>query len=151
MIRDRNTGQLFFESEWRNWLRENGGPSFDQLTPDIIEQLNADPVFEGPQPTLTRYQTSAMQGAIQVEGKWYTNWVAVDMGDEAKAALDIRQAEAVRSDRNRRLQETDWEVVRAIESGNSVSQELSTYRQALRDIPLQSGFPWEVDWPTNRL
>jgi hypothetical protein len=24
----------------------------------------------------------------------------------------------------------------------------ATYRQALRDVPSQAGFPWEVQWPT---
>jgi hypothetical protein len=26
-------------------------------------------------------------------------------------------------------------------------EEWAVYRQALRDIPEQPGFPWEVEWP----
>ena len=55
------------------------------------------------------------------------------------------QAEdAVRNQRNRLLQETDWMAL----SDNTMTQEWSTYRQALRDLTTQEGFPYSVEWPT---
>lgn len=149
MIRDRKSGTLFYEDEWRRWLKENNGPSFDQVTPEILELLDADPVFEGPQPLLTRYQVSNMIGAIQKEdGKWYTNWIAIDIDDDAKIALDERVAESVRIERNNRLSETDWVVIKALETNSPLSPEWISYRQALRDITQQSGFPWNIVWPS---
>lgn len=149
MIRDRKTGRLFYEDEWRRWLKENNGPSFDQVTPEILEILDADPVFEGPQPLLTRYQVSNMIGAIQKEDdKWYTNWIAIDIDDNAKIALDERVAESVRIERNNRLSETDWVVIKALETNSPLSPEWISYRQALRDITQQSGFPWDIIWPS---
>lgn len=149
MIRDRKTGRLFYEDEWRRWLKENNGPSFDQVTPEILELLDADSVFEGPQPLLTRYQVSNMIGAIQKEdGKWYTNWIAIDIDDDAKIALDERVAESVRIERNNRLSETDWVVIKALETNSPLSTEWISYRQALRDITQQSGFPWNIVWPS---
>lgn len=146
MIRDRNTGQVFFEEEWRSWLLANGGPSFDQITPEIIDACGADPVFEGPTPTLTRYQTAAQQGVVQqTDGHWYTNWVAVDMDADARAAADARQADAVRADRNGRLASCDW--TQLADAPVDTAAWLS-YRAALRDVPAQAGFPWEVTWPT---
>lgn len=146
MIRDRKTGQTFFEAEWRAWLLANGGPSFEQLTPEVMEACGADPVFEGPQPTLTRYQTAAQQGVVKkADGHWYTNWVAVDMDADAKAAADARQADAVRSDRNGRLASCDWTQLADAPVDTAA---WSSYRAALRDVPAQAGFPWDVTWPT---
>ena len=49
----------------------------------------------------------------------------------------------MRSIRNRLLTETDWMA----SSDYTMSDEWKTYRQALRDLPSQSGFP-DVDFPT---
>lgn len=48
------------------------------------------------------------------------------------------------------LQESDWtDTVSAVERlGESKYQEWQTYRQTLRDIPQQSGFPLNVIYPT---
>ena len=55
------------------------------------------------------------------------------------------QAEdAVRNQRNRLLQDTDWMAL----SDNTMSPAWATYRQALRDITEQTGFPYSVNWPT---
>jgi len=146
MVRDRTTSQVFYEAEWRAWLLANGGPSFDQITPEVMQACGADPVFEGQQPTLTRYQTAAMQGVVkQSDGNWYTNWIAVDMDEAAKAAADARQGDAVRQDRNARLSESDWTQ---LADAPVDAAAWSAYRAALRDVPQQEGFPWDVTWPT---
>jgi len=51
---------------------------------------------------------------------------------------------AVRNRRDRLLAETDWMAL----SDVTMSSEMTTYRQALRDIPSQAGFPFSVTWPT---
>lgn len=49
------------------------------------------------------------------------------------------------SDRNQRLSESDWTQI----ADSQVNKEAwATYRQALRDIPAQEGFPWNVVWPS---
>lgn len=132
-IRLKSNGQVMYLSELQAQMPNVSGP------------LTAlyDPVFEGPQPTLTRYQVAAQQGVVQIGGKWHTNWVAVDMADDAKAALDAQQAAGVRTDRDNRLAATDWRF----RSDMTTSQEWKDYCQALRDVPAQAGFPWDVQWP----
>ena len=49
----------------------------------------------------------------------------------------------VRYERNRFLEETD----RFALQDRTMSQEMIDYRQALRDVPQQEGFPHEVIWP----
>ena len=48
----------------------------------------------------------------------------------------IREAwAALRTERDRRLAETDWVVARAYERGEPVPEAWAAYRQALRDLP----------------
>ena len=56
-------------------------------------------------------------------------------------------AEEVRAQRDSLLLKTDWIVVRAQEVGDEIPEGWSQYRQALRDIPEQIGFPADVQWP----
>jgi hypothetical protein len=69
------------------------------------------------------------------------------LDDEAKAAKDAEQAKSVRQSRDDKLKETDWMVIRSAETSVALAAEWATYRQALRDITAQAGFPWEVTWP----
>jgi hypothetical protein len=54
------------------------------------------------------------------------------------------KADAARSERDDLLAETDWTA----NSDVTMSAEMATYRQALRDITDQAGFPESIDWPT---
>ena len=69
-----------------------------------------------------------------VDGVWVQGYASV--------ALDADEARTLR---NELLAKTDW-------AGNSdvvMSDELTAYRSALRDVPQQSGFPSALTWPTN--
>lgn len=56
-------------------------------------------------------------------------------------------AAELRIERNAELSGTDHVVIRAIERGESVAEVWQAYRQALRDLPAQEGFPDSVQWP----
>lgn len=60
-------------------------------------------------------------------------------------AVDERLAIEVRQERNRLLTATDFH---ALSDSPAMSSEMQTYRQSLRDVPSQSGFPSSVTWPT---
>jgi hypothetical protein len=53
-------------------------------------------------------------------------------------------AREARNERNLKLAETDWRA----SSDLTLPTEWANYRQALRDIPSQSGFPNTITWPT---
>jgi hypothetical protein len=144
-IRIRSTGQVMYEDEFRRWAKDNDGPSWQATTPEVLEALGADPVFEGPQPaTSGPYEYVTRQGVEQQsDGKWYTKYVVQTLDDEGKAAKDIEISKNMRDDRNRRLSETDWRF----RSDMTPSQEWKDYCQALRDLPAQAGFPHNVTWP----
>lgn len=64
--------------------------------------------------------------------------------EDTTAALEVRKEEA-RDERNRLLAMTDWE---ALSDSPTMSTAMQNYRQALRDVPSQSGFPDNITWPT---
>tara|TARA_B100000035_G_scaffold177605_1_gene151444 strand:- start:53 stop:484 length:432 start_codon:yes stop_codon:yes gene_type:complete len=62
----------------------------------------------------------------------------------------ITQMQSLREYRDQKLSESDWMVVKASESGGSISTAWSNYRQALRDLPSHSRAPnrfLTADWP----
>lgn len=56
----------------------------------------------------------------------------------------IKLSEEIRVERNALLAETDWWAV----SDRTMTQAETDYRQALRDVPQQDGFPVNITWPT---
>ena len=50
-------------------------------------------------------------------------------------AAPARALADLRSKRNRLLQSSDWEIMQELEKGNAISDDMKTYRQALRDLP----------------
>lgn len=54
----------------------------------------------------------------------------------------------VRAERNIKLQETDWVVTKASETGVAVSNDWKTYRQALRDLPATQTDVDNIIYPT---
>jgi hypothetical protein len=139
------SGQVMYEAEFRAYTLANGGPTWGTTTPEVLAELGASVVLEGPQASPTRYQTAYRNGVEEIDGKWYTKYSVADMDDEAKTAKDAEQAKSVRTTRDEKLKDSDWSQVADAPVDKTV---WATYRQALRDVPTQSGFPWEVTWPT---
>ena len=144
-IRIRETGAVMYEAELRSYLKANDGPSYDQLTPEVMEAIGVDPVFEGPQAQPTRYQVAFADGVEQIEGKWYTKYSVTNMDVDAITAKDAEQAASVRTQRGEKLKDSDWTQVADAPVDQAA---LAVYRQALRDITGQEGVPWTIDWPT---
>jgi hypothetical protein len=59
---------------------------------------------------------------------------------------DEQKSLEVRAERNTKLTASDWTQGKDIP--DNVSSSWAVYRQALRDITSQAGFPWSVQWPT---
>jgi hypothetical protein len=59
-----------------------------------------------------------------------------------------QQTAYVKNKRDIYLSESDWTVVKAIDTNTPIPTEWQTYRQELRDISQQSGYPFNVVWPT---
>ena len=156
-VRIRTTGQVMYESEFHALHPNTSMPQ--QLSEELLNDFGADVVFEGPQASGgTVYQYSQSQGVEQIEGKWYTKYVlgpvftdgettAAEQEAAYKAAKDADQAKSVRATRDSKLAESDWRVIKAAETSTTLDAAWATYRQALRDVTGQEGFPWTITWP----
>ena len=56
-------------------------------------------------------------------------------------------AEEARTERNKLLEESDWTQVLDAPIDAETREAYRVYRQALRDIPEQEGFPGTITWP----
>lgn len=86
-----------------------------------------------------------------VEGKnrvWDgTSWSQVDapVVPTPPAVTPPTPAQIVRSERNGKLMDSDWTQLPDVPLATKALW--ATYRQALRDVPQQSGFPTTFTWP----
>ena len=165
-IRIRETGAVMFWNEFRGLLLAQNPGELITVAPQTEEWLDAhgaDVVFEGPQATGgTVYQYSQRSGVEQAGGKWYTKYIlgpiftdlpatdfqpaqtAAEQEAAYKARKDAEQATSIRSSRNDKLKDCDWTQL----ADSPVDKATwAAYRQALRDISAQAGFPWTIDWP----
>jgi hypothetical protein len=77
-------------------------------------------------------------------GRYREKVMSAEEQAAATAAKDAIQAANVRQQRNEKLSASDWTQV----ADAPVDQAAwAAYRQALRDITAQAGFPWTIDWP----
>jgi hypothetical protein len=153
-IRIKETGAVVLEQGFRAMHPNTSMPQ--QLTEELINELGGDVVFEGPQASGgTVYQYNQAAGVEQIGGKWYTKYIlgpvftdgettAVEQEAAYKAAKDATQAASVRQERSDKLADCDWTQVDDSPVDKAV---WATYRQALRDITDQAGFPWTITWP----
>jgi hypothetical protein len=103
--------------------------------------------------TITNYDYSMKytEGMpIYVDNVWKQNWIATPLADEEKQEQYQYVSYRVREQRNKLLRESDvWVVAdRWATYTDTEKTKYSTYRQQLRDVPLQPGFPYSVIWPT---
>ena len=159
-LRNQSTGAVITDRQFRD---SNSNVSFPRvLTSEILTEYGYDPILEGAQATVTPpYETSQRAGIEEVNGQWFTKYVVgptfTDTTDEDgnvttaaqneaayRQRIDEEAAKRVRDARNKRLAETDWTQ---LVDAPLDSTPWATYRQALRDITSQPGFPHNVTWP----
>ena len=81
-------------------------------------------------------------GIEEINGKWYTKY---SIRQQDKKQIDYHQAENIRNRRDTLIKESDWRAV----CDRQLEPEWKEYRQALRDITEQEGFPHDVEWPVD--
>lgn len=116
-------------------------------TPQELSGANIVPVvvFTGQFP-VDGYQY-AIEIRQQEDGSWAQVMVQVEITQEQYLNNVAVQAQAVKADRDRMLASTDWIVTKNTEEGTPVPQAWKDFRQALRDVPTQAGFPFSIQWP----
>jgi len=90
---------------------------------------------------------------------WGTTWESIHLPEEyekppkeefeakLQELIDAQPLEELRTERNKRLAECDWVVIRATSTDTPVPEEWKTYMQALRDLPSTTEDPANPVWP----
>jgi len=159
-FRVRSSGEVKNQGEIR---KLNPNVSLPKVwNSNVYETLGIDPVFETPKPDTTGDYKVVVRNGVEQDSNnnWVQAWVERDMFSDTtedgvtttkaehetayQARLDADAADSVRAERETKLKESDWMAL----SDVTMTAEWSTYRQALRDVPEQAGFPHTVTWPT---
>ena len=79
-----------------------------------------------------------------VDGAWVLGWSVQTLGQAEQDERRAQQSASIRAERNRKLSESDWTQLADAQVDKDA---WAVYRQALRDVPSQDGFPDTIMWP----
>ena len=113
---------------------------------EVLASFNVQRVFFSAQPEITNTEVLEENTPVFDAGaqRWTQSWSVRNLTDEELASRNDAQAARIRADRDKRLADTDWTQVADAQVDKAV---WASYRQALRDVPAQAGFPHDVTWP----
>ena len=114
-----------------------GGPNADFLTENNVVEL-----VENLSYTTPTQKISNVDAYVQ-DGKAYNVRVENTTAEEQTALTDQKWI-AIRLERDRRLQITDWRA----SSDLTLSDDWKNYRNELRQIPQTQTDPYNIAWPT---
>jgi len=140
-FRIRETGEVISDSEFRLRHKHTSFPRI--IDEPLQEEFGIDQIFDGPQNQgPPPYSYTYRDGIEEIDGRWYTKYT---IGERDREEIDNQQAKSIRNQRNNLIKESDWRAV----SDRKLEPEWKEYRQALRDISKQEGFPHDVKWPVD--
>lgn len=102
-------------------------------------------VEDVPQPQVDHTKVVTEGDLELAAGKWRRVWIISDAPADVLAERTQTKATGVRAERNGRLSRCDW--TQLSDSPGATRAAYVQYRQTLRDVPQQAGFPWNVTWP----
>lgn len=145
-VKIKNGAVEKFPYGWLELMQDNPNTSFPEVPVDsVFAHFGVHPVTLLEIPSGFDSVTHDISPAEPklINGAWVQGWniTASDDGVVAQRISDL--AQSARSEREYRLQQTDWMAL----SDSLLAPEWVAYRQALRDITLQEGFPRSVIWP----
>ena len=114
---------------------------------ELREAFDVVEVQENPQPDFNVQTHKCIGKNPELKNGTYTQkWETKTKTSAEKTQDDSDQWAKVRNQRNQKLTDSDWQMVKALETGEDAS-DLRTYRQKLRDIPQDQNDPFSISWP----
>jgi hypothetical protein len=146
LIRVRDTGAVMYEPEFRTYMSQTTGASWNQTTDAILNELGADPVLNGPYPSCGTYQYVISGPVIEQDGAWFTSFIVEDMDAEQIAAKNTELAANNKTTAVNLLNATDWTSIADVadpEKSNPYlmnQAEFISYRSTVRNIAVNPTF-----------
>jgi len=124
----------------------------DRLVADDIIALdmnsaNAQVITTDTLPADWRDYACTWNGTAVVKGVSHLQMMQENDPDRYAEVLED-YASTARTKRDKLLLDCDWVAVKSFETSTDIPAAFTTYRQALRDITAQTGFPLTIEWPT---
>ena len=114
---------------------------------ELREAFDVVEVQENPQPDFNAQTHQCIEATPELKnGNWTQAWETKAKTADQKTQADSDQWAEIRNQRNQKLQESDWQMVKALETGEDAG-DLRIYRQKLRDIPQDQTDPFSITWP----
>jgi len=122
--------------------RDNPQVSFPKNIPDaVLADYGVYPLRVFSEVTFDPNTHCSKQSQIvQVDGEWQLSYVVEPLPQETVE-------ETMRAKRNKLLADSDWIVAKFYDQQEAIPENWAAYRQALRDVTLQPGFPYHITWP----
>jgi hypothetical protein len=126
--------------------RDNPGTSFPAvLSKQTLTEWDVFPVIDKLAPNYNQATENCNQvNPTLISGQWVMTWVVTAATPEEIAERTKQKAAEVRQQRNSLLSACDWTQ---LPDALVPAAPWTTYRQELRNVPAQVGFPWDVVWP----
>lgn len=125
--------------------KDNRNVSFPKVMSDeVLAQFNMVKVAPTERPADDHTKNFTVTAA-QVNGAWVEKWVSTSATQDEITERTFNKAAQVRAERDALLAATDYTQL-ADAPGDATAW--ATYREALRNLPTRSGFPWTMTWPT---
>lgn len=124
--------------------RANPGTSFAKtISDETAAAFNCYPVAPIDPPPAD-YTVNLERTAIKSGDYWFEEWIETPATSEQIAERTTAKASDVRTERNQRLADCDWTQ---LPDAPVDAAAWASYRQELRDVTDQTGFPWNIVWP----
>lgn len=124
---------------------DNPQTSFPAQIPDsLLAEWDVYPLTPTVPPAHDHTKTMTEGTPVQVDGVWTQVWIMTDATQEEIDRRTQDQASNARADRNAKLASSDWTQVADAPVDKAA---WAAYRQNLRDVTAQAGFPWSIQWP----
>jgi hypothetical protein len=109
----------------------------------VVDRVRGDPklIF------IPEYAARFIEAPDDVDHDWTYDGTTFALPPQPSAEeLAIKAAAEARTFRDQLLAQTDW--TQAADVPQATKDKWAPYRQALRDVPQQAGFPDNIQWPS---
>ena len=141
-IKTKNNQPYKFPYTFTDLRKDNPNTSFPKNpSASVFADYGIHSVAKTAAPECDSRTHRLQQNVELIDGVWTQTWQLHEI-EETEASSNIR------AKRNQLLKECDWTHMTDSPLNTEDKAAWASYRDALRDIPEQTGFPYSVQWPS---
>lgn len=149
-IKINNDGSKEYPYSLSNLTKDYPNTSFPDMNTlyqndELLKAFNVFRVIDQPIPEYDRTsQTYSELSPELINSVWFRKWQIVNLSDAQKFEIRQNEERVVIDTRNSLLNNSDWTQLPDV---NVDKEAWIVYRQQLRDITSQPGYPYVIEWP----